>query len=143
MTPFSQTLYTMTLFLALATLKTWSARRHRVVRVYRGGVAQALGTDRLTFRPNVSRRGLLAPRARSARNQSSPGDPLMRPRASQYEYASAPLPRGWAGAKPAPVLPHDIQDVDGARVVRKNEASGVRVSYTRNSVISVSANRMS
>jgi hypothetical protein len=38
MTPFSNTLYTLTLFLALASLKLWSQRRNRVPRAYRTAV---------------------------------------------------------------------------------------------------------
>lgn len=36
MTPLSHTLYTMTLFLALASLKMWGDRRHRVAHACRG-----------------------------------------------------------------------------------------------------------
>ena len=42
MTPLANTLYSITLFLALTTLRLWIARRHRVVPINRAGVAQAL-----------------------------------------------------------------------------------------------------
>ena len=45
MTAASHTLYTLTLFLALATLKLWSERRHRVPLAFRVAVAKALSGD--------------------------------------------------------------------------------------------------
>jgi hypothetical protein len=43
MTPTSHTLYTLTLFFALAALKLWSERRHRSPRA---ATAKALSGDR-------------------------------------------------------------------------------------------------
>ena len=45
MTPISHTLYTLTLFLALAVLKLWSERRHRIPRAVRAGAHRALSGD--------------------------------------------------------------------------------------------------
>jgi hypothetical protein len=42
MTPISHTLYTLTLFFALAALKLWSDRRHRVLRACRDDTPRAL-----------------------------------------------------------------------------------------------------
>jgi hypothetical protein len=39
MTPASHTLYSLTLFLALAALKLWSERRHRIPSLVRAGAA--------------------------------------------------------------------------------------------------------
>lgn len=41
----SHTLYTLTLFLALAALKLWSERRHRIPRVVRAAAARTLSGD--------------------------------------------------------------------------------------------------
>jgi hypothetical protein len=45
MTPISHTLFTLTLFFALAALKLWSDRRHRIPRAVRAGATEALSGD--------------------------------------------------------------------------------------------------
>ena len=42
----TNTLYALTLFLSLAALKLWSERRHRVLYIFRAGVARTLCGDR-------------------------------------------------------------------------------------------------
>ena len=66
MTPLSNTLYSLALFLALVALKHWSKRCRRELR--------ELPSEALQPRS-----------ARSAASQSSAGEPPSRPRASQYE----------------------------------------------------------
>ena len=45
MTADSNTLYSLTLFLALTALKMWSDRRHRIPRAFRADAARALCGD--------------------------------------------------------------------------------------------------
>ena len=45
MTPISHTLFTLTLFFALAALKLWSDRRHRIPRACLAGATEALSGD--------------------------------------------------------------------------------------------------
>jgi len=45
MTPASHTLYAMTLFLALTSLKLWAERRQRLARVPRGDLKQILNPE--------------------------------------------------------------------------------------------------
>jgi hypothetical protein len=45
MLPEAQTLFPVTLFLALSSLLAWSNRRHRISRHYRATVAAALWPD--------------------------------------------------------------------------------------------------
>jgi hypothetical protein len=47
MTPESNTIYPMLLFLALVALQHWLNRRHRVSRTFREGAAVALNSSRI------------------------------------------------------------------------------------------------
>jgi hypothetical protein len=46
MSPVANTLYSVSLFLALVSLKLWLDRRHRISMAFRAGVDQALGSSR-------------------------------------------------------------------------------------------------
>jgi len=45
MMPAAHTLYSLALFLALASLLGWSHRRHRVERLYRAGVSAFIADE--------------------------------------------------------------------------------------------------
>src|ERR1035437_3995076 len=68
MTPISHTLFTLTLFFALAVLKLWSDRRHRIPRAVRAGATEALSGGvkpapwRAPPRPGRGGKGLVPPR---------------------------------------------------------------------------------
>lgn len=82
MTPESNTIFSLSLMFALVSLLYWLHHRHRITMRVRQGVALALRTCarppqiRLIYRPGFDS-------SRSARNQSSHGEPSMFPRISQ------------------------------------------------------------
>lgn len=82
MTPESNTIYSLLLFFALVALTKWWDHRHRISLHAREGVS----TDLLSGEEAAREPAYSAPRSfssRSARNQSSQGEPSWRPRASQ------------------------------------------------------------
>jgi hypothetical protein len=83
MTPESDTTFSLLLFFTLSALLFWLDRRHRLSRQVRQIATVALRSGnqpafrlRLVYRP-----GFVS--SRSARNQSSQGEPPWNPRASQ------------------------------------------------------------